>query len=67
MIFLTAPPLEMIFLLDAFLFASDLYLYCNISNNARGGERREMVHPRRQGALLAEGHLLLGPACLVAT
>lgn len=40
---LTVPALEMVFLLDVFLFAGNLFLSCKVSNNSRGSRSRKTV------------------------
>lgn len=55
MIFLTVPTLEMAFLLDTFLFVSNLYLYCNVSSNSRRAKSRKMVCWMGQNSLLVGG------------
>lgn len=55
MISLTVPTLEVVFLLDAFLFASNLFFCCNVSNNSKGAESRKALCWRGQNAVLVRG------------
>lgn len=52
MVSLTGPTLEMVFLLDAFLFASNLFLCCSVSSNSKGAKSRRMVCKRDKAVLL---------------
>lgn len=61
MISLTVPTLEVAFLLDAFLFASNLYLCCDVSNSSEGVKSRKGVCWRGQNTTLVGGRSAARP------
>lgn len=55
MVSLTEPTLEMVFLLDAFLFASNLFLCCSVSSSSKGAKSRKVACRRGPSTLLVGG------------